>query len=308
MTAYEKPSLNEENVARLLEELYGMLIEDVSPVGGGNLSSVFFFQKGGNAFVIRFSDLEGAYARERCVSRLLASQGVPYPKALEEGRYGSLTYSVSERLPGGMLADLPDAQKGSLLPDLVRVVTKMNFADVARTRGFGWLDADGNGTYDTWQQYIADFYKEDQTGTFWENWTDLFRSTCLEKEVFDECYARLMAFAPYNAPHRHFVHNDCHAWNMLTDGRSITGIIDANGLYGDFLIDLSIAETAVPGHDVIAAFREYHDRQGIAVPDFKERMLGARYYKGLDAMRFYAKMGWQDAYRHTRDRLLYLTN
>jgi hypothetical protein len=29
----------------------------------------------------------------------------------------------------------------------------------------------------------------------------------------------------------------------------------------------------------------------------KERLTGARYFKGLDCMRFYAKMGWDDVYR-----------
>ncbi|WP_342436395.1 hypothetical protein NSS79_23880 [Paenibacillus sp. FSL L8-0436] len=31
---------------------------------------------------------------------------------------------------------------------------------------------------------------------------------------------------------------------------------------------------------------------------------GAHYFKGQDAMRFYAKMGWDHAYMETRDRLL----
>jgi hygromycin-B 4-O-kinase len=217
-----------------------------------------------------------------------------------------LTYSVSERLAGGMLADLPDERKGKLLPDLVRVISRMNQMDVSATKGFGWLDADGNGKYDSWQQYVVDFYKEDQTGSFWENWTDLFHTTFLEKDVFEECYARLMAFAPYNAPHRHFVHNDCHAWNLLTDGRTITGIIDANSAYGDYFVDLSIAETAIPGCDVMHAFKDEQERKGIEVIHFKERLLGAKYYKGLDALRFYAKMGWKDAYGNTRNQLLHL--
>ncbi|WP_028612514.1 phosphotransferase family protein [Paenibacillus harenae] len=306
MTVYEKPSLNEEAVQRLLHELYGKQATGITPVSGGNLSSVYFFELGAKAFVIRFSDLEGAYDRERFVSNLLASQGVPYPRVLSDGTYGSLTYSISERLAGGMLADLPDEQKGNLLPGLIRVISRMNQVDVSATKGFGWLDADGNGKYDSWQQYVTDFYKEDQAGTFWENWTELFRTTFLEKDVFEECYARLLEFSPYNAPHRHFVHNDCHAWNLLTDGLAITGIIDANSAYGDYFVDLSIVETAIPGQDVIKAFRDDQERKGILAADFKERLLGARYYKGLDALRFYAKMGWKDAYEHTRNHLLSL--
>ncbi|CAM4338722.1 aminoglycoside phosphotransferase family protein [Paenibacillus alkaliterrae] len=308
MTAYEKPSLDIGAVKRLLEQRSRIEAEDIAPVSGGNLSSVFFFKQGGKEFVIRFSDLAGSYDRERYISRLLASQGVPYPRVLDDGKLGSLSYSISEKLEGGMLADVPEEQRGGLMPDLVKHISAMNRVDVSSTRGYGWLDGSGGGTYETWEQFAADVYKEEQNGTFWENWTELYHTTFLEKDVFEECYARLMAYAPYNAPHRHFVHNDCHAWNLLTDGRTITGIIDANCIYGDFLIDLSIAESAIPGHDVIQAFRDYQERQGIAMPHFKERLLGARHYKGLDGLRFYAKMGWRPAYDYLRGFLLNLTS
>ncbi|WP_342421667.1 hypothetical protein [Paenibacillus sp. FSL E2-0178] len=46
--------------------------------------------------------------------------------------------------------------------------------------------------------------------------------------------------------------------------------------------------------------------KGIIIPDFHERLTGARYFKGLDALRFYAKMGWDAAYRQLRDELLQL--
>ncbi|RCW51776.1 phosphotransferase family protein [Paenibacillus prosopidis] len=308
MTAYEKPNIGIQDVQQLLKNLYENQVEDVTVVSGGNLSSVFFFKHNGKAFVIRFSDLSGAYERDQFVSHLLSSQGVPFPRSFGKGKYGNLTYSISERLEGNMLADLPDEQRSHLLPDLVKVISKMNHINVSSTAGFGWLDASGNGTYDTWEQYIVSFYQEDHTGSFWENWTELFHTTFLEKDVFDECYARLMAFSKFNGPHRHFVHNDCHAWNLLSDGRKITGIIDANCVYGDFLIDISIAESAITGHDVVQAFRDYQEQMGIAIPNFDERLLGARYYKGLDGMRFYAKMGRRDDYDYLRNYLLNLAH
>ncbi|MFC5649830.1 phosphotransferase family protein [Paenibacillus solisilvae] len=309
MTAYEKPSMDIAGVEALLKNHYGKQVQEVSMVSGGNLSAVFFFKHEERPYVIRFNELKGAFETERFISELLASQGVPYPRMLALSKIGDLSYSISERMEGGMLADLTEEQRAGLIPDLIHQISVMNHVDVGSTTGFGWLDASGSGRYSSWQEYITLFYQEDQTGTFWEGWHDLFKTTCLEKDVFEECYARLMTFSGYNAPHRHFVHNDCHAWNTLSDGLKITGIIDANPVYGDFMIDISLAAGILPpAHNLIQAFRDYQEQQGIAFPNFNERLLGAYYYKGLDGLRFYAKMGRNRDYDAAKSFLLNLTN
>lgn len=305
---YEKPDMDAQAAKAVLELHYGGEVEDVTAVVGGNLSRVFFFSREGKRFVLHFSDMQGAFRTAQYTSALLASQGVPYPRTLAVGTADGLIYSISERIEGTVVADLTAGQKNGLVPELTALLARMNRVDVGLTSGFGWIQADGSGSYASWNNYVAAFYGENQTGDFWENWHELFRAGILEKDVFDECYARLLAYAPYNAPHRHFVHNDCHAWNVLSDGRSVTGIIDANCVYGDFLIDLSIADGIVPGAGIAQLVREHHERSGFAVPDYEERMLGARYYKGLDALRFYAKMGWKPNYERERDFLLGLVD
>ena len=309
MSAYEKPNMDIAAVEALLESYYGKKVQEVSITAGGNLSTVFFFKHEGQSYVIRFSELKGAFETERYISELLASQGVPYPRILTLSKAGSISYAISERIEGGVAADLSEEQRMFLVPDLIRKVSIMNHVDVGSTTGFGWINASGNGMYPSWQEYLVSFYQEDQTGTFWEGWYDLFHTTFLEKDVFDECYARLMAFSSYNAPYRHFVHNDCHAWNLISDGRTVTGIIDANAMYGDFLIDISLAGGLLPpSHNLVLAFRDYQEQRGITFPSFNERLLGAYYYKGLDGLRFYAKMGWKDAYDGAKTFLLNLTN
>ncbi|TJY38951.1 hypothetical protein E5161_19160 [Cohnella pontilimi] len=307
MTAYEKPELDSTAVGKLLEELYGHPVQDLQLLTGGNLSAVYSFGMDEEGCVIRFSDLAGAFRTESYISQLLCSQGVPYPRMVSLGQAGHLAYAVSERVQGQMLAELPVERKKALLPDLIELISRINHVNLGDTSGYGWIQADGNGVYGSWMEYLISFYGEDQTGNFWGNWTELFDTTFLEKDVFDECYARLMEFGSYNAPHRHFVHNDCHAWNILSDGQKITGILDANSVYGDFLIDVSIAENILSGENLAGRIREYQERQGIELPFFKERMLGARYYKGLDGLRFYAKMGRKQDYDYLRHFLLNLT-
>ncbi|TDF92372.1 phosphotransferase family protein [Paenibacillus piri] len=304
---YRKPDIGLTEAMSLLDRYWGRQTDHVTAVSGGNLSSVFFFDSEGKGFVLRVSAIPDAFKRDRCISELLTSQGVPYPRCYKEDTAGPFVFSISDRIEGGVLADLPEAQKNELVPELVGLITRMNQVELGPTSGFGWIGPAGDGTYVSWEAYLHDFYKEDQKGNFWENWHELFRSGFLERDVFEECRARLLHYAPYNAPHRYFVHNDCHAWNLITDGRSLTGIIDGNCLYGDFVIDISIAEGAIPGKDAIQAFQDHYERMGIGIPDFKERLLGARYYKGLDGLRFYAKTGRKSSYDSLRSFLLSLT-
>jgi hygromycin-B 4-O-kinase len=70
------------------------------------------------------------------------------------------------------------------------------------------------------------------------------------------------------------------------------------------MIDIATMHAVIPGVDMAEAFREFYEAQGQPIEDFAERLTGAHYFKGLDAMRFYAKMGWEHAYAETRDRLL----
>jgi hygromycin-B 4-O-kinase len=308
MASYEKPSLDIAEVEGILRNHLGSKVLGITPMTGGNLSSVFSFRHERKGYVIKFSDLVGAYETECFISDLLSTQGVPFPSCLGQGKVGSLAYSILERIDGGNLADFSVKQQSSQLSELIQILTRMNHVILGSTSGFGWILPTGDGAFPTWKDYIVSSFTEDQTGSFWEGWYDLFQTTCLEKDVFDECYSRLMAYSTYNEPHRYFIHGDFHPWNILSDGNRITGIIDGNSIYGDFLVDLAILDRHMEGHNVIQAYEDYQESVGIIIPEFKERLIGAYYFKGLDGLRFYAKMGWNDAYCGTRNFLLSLTS
>ncbi|MCE5168217.1 hypothetical protein LQV63_02625 [Paenibacillus profundus] len=79
-------------------------------------------------------------------------------------------------------------------------------------------------------------------------------------------------------------------------------------MYGDFLIDIATVEGAIPDRDVAQAFRIHYEKKESPISYFNERLIGARYFKGLDGLRFFAKMGWDHAYVELRDRLLSMTH
>jgi len=306
MTAYEKPNMAMSEIEEVLRNHLGPGAAEITPLDGGNLSSVFSFVHEGKGYVVKFSDLDGAYETERYVSDLLSGQGITFPKCLALGKTGRLVYVIMERMDGRNLADYTAEEQTRLLTELIGILTRLADVDVGATNGYGWIGPDGNGAYASWKDFVVAVNAEDQTGTFWENWHDLYRTSCLEREVFEEIYNRLMAYVPFNEPHRGFIHGDFHQWNILSDGTRITGIIDGNCLYGDFLVDLVILDRHMPWSGVIQAYQDYQEKAGISIPNFKERLIGAYYFKGLDGLRFYAKMGWGDAYHGTRHFLLNL--
>ncbi|MFC4809605.1 phosphotransferase family protein [Paenibacillus sp. GCM10023250] len=306
MTAYEKPSLTPREIEDVLRNHFGTGVTEITPMAGGNLSSVFSFVHEGKGYCVKFSDLAGAYETERYVADLLSGQGIPFPKCLKLGMTGRLAYAIMERMEGRNLADCTEEEQTRQLPELIGILTRLADVEVGATSGYGWIGPDGNGAYASWKEFVVAFNAEDQTGTFWENWHDLYRKSCLEKDVYDEIYNRLMACIHYNESHRGFIHGDFHQWNILSDGTRITGIIDGNCMYGDSLVDLAILDRHLPRSGVIQTYLDYQARAGAVIPNFKERLLGAYYFKGLDGLRFYAKMGWKEAYQGTRQFLLNL--
>ncbi|WP_127529264.1 aminoglycoside phosphotransferase family protein [Paenibacillus kobensis] len=305
--AYEKPNVAMSEIEHILQNHLGSDVAEITPLSGGNMSNVFscsFEEKG---YIVKFSDLPHAYETEHYISNLLSVQGIPYPQNLALGKTSQgLTYLLMERMEGRTLSEFTAVEQAQQLPEIMGILSKLANADVRATNGYGWIGSDGNGSHATWRDFIVASNAEDQTGTFWENWHDLFRTSCLEKDVYEEIYNRLMAYVHYNESDRSFIHGDFHQWNMMSDGTRITGIIDGNSMYGDSLVDLVVLDRHLPELGVINAYQNMQEKAGIATPNFKERLMGAYYCKGLDGLRFYAKMGWKDAYQGTLDFLLNL--
>lgn len=225
---------------------------------------------------------------------------------LDKGRHDKWDYTVTNWLAGDMLAHLPEPQRIPLLPELIDHLIALHGTPLpSDCTGFGHLLPSIRGASTSWETHANSFFSADQRpDNFWHNWTDLYETSCLERPVIEELLAKLRQYMPYNAPYRHLVHHDCHEWNILTDGQSITGIIDGSWLIGDSLIDLVTLRDAFPGADIVGAFRARLESLGQPVAHFEERLIGANLYKGIDALRFYAKMGWDHAYYPLRDELL----
>jgi len=308
MTVYHKPTLDIQEVEKLLNDYFDSKVIEVTPLQGGNLSAVFSFSVSDQAYVIKFNELAGSFDTEVFLSKLLTAHGIPFPSCIDLSNHKSYQFLITEKISGVTLANCSPEQQRRLIPEVIQLLTRMNQIDINHTQGYGFIDASGNGTHPSWKEHILAIHAEDQTGTFWEGWHSLFQTSCLEKDVYDECYNRLLAYSTYNEPHRYFVHGDFHQFNLMSDGQRMTGIIDTNSKYGDFLIDLATLDWHMRPFDVIQEYQNYQRITGASIPNFKERLIGAKYYNGLIGLRFYAKMGIDQAYYGLREELLNLIN
>lgn len=307
MKVDKKGELSISKVKFLLKEYFGKDVSQVMYLNEGGSSSVFSFSYKKKEYVVKLSKVLGAYETEPLIANLLSDQGIPYPKCIGLGKYGEMEYMIAEKVTGGVLANCSHEEKQLLLPELIQILSHMNHVSLGETRGYGWITPSGDGSFGTWKEYLIAFFSKEQSG-YWKEWHNLFQTTCLEKEVFNECYNRLMAYADYNEPYRHFIHGDLHPWNILTNGTRITGIIDSNCKYGDFLVDVVNLDRQMKEFNVIQLYLDYQKQLGAVIPEFKKRVIGAKYFIGLDGLRLFAKMGWDKAYYQLRNDLLNLSN
>lgn len=124
MVMYEKPKLAISEIEKVLENHLGPGSTEIKPLSGGNISNVFSFNHEGKGYVVKFSDLEGAYETEHYVSHLLSGQNIPFPKCLAIGRINQLTYIIMERMEGRNLSDFTAEEQTHQLPEIISILKK----------------------------------------------------------------------------------------------------------------------------------------------------------------------------------------
>ena len=192
-----------------------------------------------------------------------------------------------------------------LLPAVLDMLEAIANADVSPSRGYGAWNADGNGSFVRWHDYLASA-NENQTTGYYADWHALFRESFLERDVFETIYRQMLHLMRFCPEERALVHNDFQFENILAEGARITGVIDwANALYGDPLYDVArlIAWSAHPGWWYDDGAELLRARFGDA-PQYDERISCYLCHLGLDDLRFYSKTGNRADYDFFSERLL----
>jgi len=281
-------------VNEVLEVLYGCFGEDIKKleeVKGGNLKAVYFFNYDHKDYVIKFSIEDTEFKKESYLYKILNDKDVPMARIVKVGQYKNYFYSISTKITGEALISLNEKQAYEALPSLISNISKVHFADVSRTKGYGWLNEKGNGIYNSWSEYLHGFFQKEQIG-FWKDWYELFETSFLDNKIFNELYNEMLRLSNYCEGRRHIVHGDFHFGNVISNENIITGIIDwGNVMYGDFIFDVATMHMQFPKYNIVEVFKEHYKDNNILIPSFRERFLCCSLCKGLDALRFFAKLG-----------------
>lgn len=303
-----KPELDRETVASFLATHFGAPVDELTALTAGEISCVYAFIRDGQPLIVRFATGPGGFLRDRLAADLLAPLVIPVPRILDIGRFGPLTFALSEQVPGDMLSRLSSGQHVAIMPEVAAVMSHIHQVDLGERRGYGPVDDAGHGQYTSWPAFLRAFMDQDQPG-FWHGWHHLFDTTVLERSVVDRLYARMTTLLWACPTERTLVHGDCHHENILVQDGQVTGIIDWAGMaYGDGLYDVATLHLWTPrlGTGYPDTFRDHYAALGSTMPYMEERLLCYTYRHGLDALRFFAKKGDDAAYQAMRDHLLTL--
>lgn len=283
-----------------LASRFGGGVRDVTHLATGVWSKAFAFRQAGHDYVIRF----GAHHEDFAKDRLAASYGslaLPIPRVLELGEAFGGYYAISERVFGGYLDDVDEAQMRALLPSLFAALDTARLADLSGTTGYGGWGADGAAPYPSWQAALLDVANDRPVDRI-HGWRERLAASPVGIGPFEQAYGHLRALAGGGPEARHLIHSDLLHYNVLVDAGRITGVLDWGcGKYGDFLYDLAWFcfwqpwYPAWQGIDFRAEAERHYAAMGLDVPGFEERLRCCQIHIGLDGQAYQAYAGhWAD--------------
>ena len=289
---------------------FGCDDNSVEPLGKGVWSKAFAFRRLGRDYVIRFGAHQEDFVKDRLAARY-ASSALPIPRVVELGDAFGGYYAISERAFGRYIDDVDGAQMRTLLPSLFAALDAARLADLSGTAGYGGWGAEGSAPYLSWGAALLDV-ANDRSEERVHGWRQRLAASPVGIGPFAEAYERLLALAGRVPEERHLIHGDLLHYNVLVEGRKVTGVLDWGcGMYGDFLYDLAWLCFWQPWYPAWRSieFRAEANRHyaliGLEVPRFEERLRCYQIHIGLAGQAYQAYAGnWtdlEDTAQHTLD-------
>lgn len=258
--------------------------------------------------MLRINSYKEDFEKDTLAIRLLQGAGVAIPSVLKIGAFnnngsGVQYYCISEQAIGTTLVNF-GTQKGtheerSLAPQLFRILDRIHDTDVTSFDGWGLTDAQGRGRFSSWAEYLLSFYN--QKLDF--DWFTLSKTTFLDAKMFAACISELRRLIRYCPPKKWLIHGDFGFDNVITDGKTITGVLDwAEMRLGDYVYDVAYLDfwsKSVPYGDM---WLDYARSKSVHVTYFDERMRCYMLYIGLSSMMIAAARNNEIEYKRIRER------
>ncbi|HEY9410789.1 MAG TPA: aminoglycoside phosphotransferase family protein [Jiangellaceae bacterium] len=202
-------------------------ISELCPLTEGEVSQVFAFRVGGDELVVRVAGSRHEYDKERYVVENLRPAGVPVPDIADIWHHDDAHVMCVSRRFAGMTVDRVSAEQAAdLIEPVLRAHSAITAVDISATTGFGTFDAVGRADHSSWPDYLAAAACEP------------LAAPSSHRGRVESLEATLIELAPECPNLRHLVHADFGGNNLLTDGATVTGVIDwPQALFGDPMYD-----------------------------------------------------------------------
>ncbi len=290
-----KPIIEESLILNTLAESFEQPIKELAPIESGHIAKVFSFSAGDDEYVLRFTKKNmGSFKKELLIYENFAAPNIPIPPIIKSGELADLYYAISKKMSGQELSALSKEAYFNTLPSNMATLLAIHQSDVSQFEGYSWMDDNGNGLENSWEQALKRIMEEDPDD-FHGNWHTLF-DTVLDRAYFDSVYQKMVSLIPYCATERYLIHRDYEYNNVLAQDGKITAVLDwGQASYGDFVFDIAYLDFWRVGIDLASHFYDFYHAQGMDVSHFDERLACHTLYIGMDGLRFFGKMNNQDA-------------
>lgn len=297
-----KTKIEETKVRAFLEGKFDGEITGLEPIAAGEISQCFFFEANGEQYVIRVNKKNEGFKKDAYAAEHFGGVAVPIPESIEVGELGNeLSYSINKRVPGTTVDRVNPEVKVAIVPAVISTLDAIHSTPVTQN-GYGDWDENGTGKNKSWNEYLSAHH-----GNFFKGKDKEMPSPFFERDVFERLALKYKSLIPSCPEIRQLVHGDYGFNNALSDGQTITGVIDwEHSKYGDFLYDVAWLSFWEREIDYKEIFRKHYEEKGIAIPNYDERILCYILHFGLGVLYHFANSNQERLYNESRDRLLIL--
>jgi hygromycin-B 4-O-kinase len=295
-----KPQLDIGEIVRLLSKHYTS-ISELEELHGGHIAQGYRFKTDDQVLVLRIvtPNLANTLAKEYYVYKQFGSPDIPVPAIYHIGTVNGLPYAISRFMEGVPSDQLSQDDYERAIPSVISTLDTIHQQDVSATSGYGFLDSEGYGQWNSWREYLAAIRNEKDD--FYGQWHTLFETTFLEYDFWFRVYDALERLLPYCPEERYLLHGDYGYNNILVKNDRVTAVLDwANVQYGDPVFDIQWLASWLGHWDFPGRFRTYYEELNRPIHDYEERNLCYKIYLTLDGLRFFAKANHKDAYEATK--------
>jgi hygromycin-B 4-O-kinase len=231
--AMAKPSLPDFMIEAALRERWGE-VSAFGKLAEGLDSQAYGFRHDDADYVARINRSSRGFRKDAFVHHRFAGPTLPVPEIVDIAQLDdSHVICISRRAPGVRLHDLAAAELARVTGSITEVLAAIAASDLAGTEGFGRFDAHGAGPCGTWHDFLTSVADLQQF-----NWKEAGHA--VDMAVVSAAIGLVGALAARCPTLRCLVHGDFGSYNLMTDRRRITAVIDWDrALFGDPLYEIA---------------------------------------------------------------------